>query len=218
MPLTKSQNKTGSSRPPSPILAFGLIAVTLGALFLIAFRDITTNPPAGDLIESGSVAIEGTPLPAYALPDSAIGQLAPSLLVQSQTGEQITLASDGETARVFGFFAHWCPHCQAELPVVSNLLDETDIPPGVEVIAVSTAVDPNANNYPPSAWFAAEAWTSTVLVDDERNSLASAMGVTAFPFWVVVDNNGAVTTRIAGSVEPSTLTDILQDLAQGANT
>ena len=56
------------------------------------------------------------------------------------------------------FVAHWCPHCQAEVPRIVALAEQGRLPEGVDVAAVSTAVDATAPNYPPSAWLDRVGW------------------------------------------------------------
>jgi thiol-disulfide isomerase/thioredoxin len=111
------------------------------------------------------------------------------------------------------FVAHWCSHCQVEVPAVQAWVDETGGVEGVEVVAVSTAVVPERPNYPPSAWFAAEAWSSPVLADDMEASSFIAYGGRAIPFWVFVDGGGKVFHRIEGGVDLVTLESVMNDLA-----
>ena len=50
------------------------------------------------------------------------------------------------------FLAHWCPHCQAEVPLLSPYLAGDDAPEGLQTVAVSTGVDSTRDNYPPDQW------------------------------------------------------------------
>ena len=64
-------------------------------------------------LEQGKVTILGDPIPV----DSEIGYLAPSFKAQLNTGsEPVTIDPADGTVRLIGFFAHWCPHCQREVP------------------------------------------------------------------------------------------------------
>ena len=64
-------------------------------------------------LEKGEVVILDDPIPV----DSEIGYLAPSFKAQLNTGsEPVTIDPADGTVRLIGFFAHWCPHCQREVP------------------------------------------------------------------------------------------------------
>ncbi len=147
--------------------------------------------------ETGVVEIIGEALP----PDESIGHVAPGFKAQPNTSsEMIEIKPDDGTVRLIGFFAHWCPHCQREVPRVAQWLNENGLPNGVEVVAVSTSVREGTPNYPPSEWFEAEQWPTQVLVDSSDKTIAAAYGLTGFPFWVLVDAEGIVVHRSSGEL------------------
>ena len=153
-----------------------------------------------DIPEVAPVVVQGTPLPAFTGEgaDAALGETAPVTLATSlATGEVIELAAG--QPRIIGFFAHWCPHCQAELPELTEWLDDVGLPGDTEMVAVSTVVDETRGNYPPSAWFTAEGWTDTVVVDDEAASLLQAYGFSGFPAFIAIDADGTVVDRFGGN-------------------
>jgi thiol-disulfide isomerase/thioredoxin len=61
------------------------------------------------------------------------------------------------------FVAHWCPHCQAEVPRIVALAKAGKV--SVPIVGVATGTDASAPNYPPSAWLQREGWPYPVLVD-----------------------------------------------------
>ena len=147
--------------------------------------------------ETGTVEIIGEALP----PDESVGHTAPGFKAQPNTSpEMIEIQPDDGTIRLIGFFAHWCPHCQREVPRVAQWLNENDLPNGVEVVAISTSVREGTPNYPPSEWFEAENWPTQVLVDSPEKTIAEAYGLTGFPFWVLVDGEGVVVHRSSGEL------------------
>lgn len=153
------------------------------------------------ILEVDLVALAGDPLPTFESgeDDIAIGTLAPAITATSlATGQPITLGPG--RARVIGFFAHWCPHCQAELPEVTEWLAANQLPPNTEFIAVSTAVDEGNGNYPPSAWFNEVGFSSPVLVDDANGTLLNGMGFGGFPAFVAIDATGVVVDRAGGNI------------------
>jgi thiol-disulfide isomerase/thioredoxin len=163
--------------------------------------------------ETGPIDVYGDFLTPYSDPDTGAGLAIPTVRATLLDGRSTELGPDG-TARLIGFFAHWCPHCQAEVPVVRRWLETTTFPDGFEMVAVSTAVDPSAPNYPPSEWFAREDWQAPVILDDSAGSMAAAYGLTRFPYWVVVDADGTVVSRTTGELTEAQL-DGLVELAAG---
>lgn len=143
------------------------------------------------------VAIDGTPLAP--LPDGgtdpAVGQPAPVLEGRSPAGTPVTV--DFEEPTLLAFLAHWCPHCQAELPRLVTLAEEGDLE-GVEAVVVLTGTDPAAPNFPPAAWLEREGWDGTVLLDQEDRAAASAYGLSSYPYLVLVGGDGRVIDRVAG--------------------
>lgn len=171
---------------------------------------MSTVPP--DIPEAfvgsiGPVDVLGEPLvelprdPAAA--DPAAGTPVPVLVGLGFDGDPIRIdpASGGPTAVVF--VAHWCPHCNAEIPVINELRDDGLIPAGLDVVAVSTAVDPGRPNFPPADWLADRGWTFPAMadgVDVQRQTFvaAEAYGVSGFPFVTLVDGEGNVAARWSG--------------------
>lgn len=214
------------------IIAIGLIGATVvtacggdddGATATVppAPTDVTddTTDPAGvvptiapDLPDEfldgvGPVAVVGAPLPAYPDGDDddpAIGRTAPVLVGETFDGEPVRVdaAVDGPTWVVF--LAHWCPHCNDEIPVINQLRDEGRIPDGINVVGVSTAFNPGRPNWPPGEWLDDMDWTFTAIpdgIDTEREAYIAAtdFGIGGFPFSMLVDGNGIVTARWSGS-------------------
>ncbi len=153
-----------------------------------------------EIPEIAPVIVVGSPLAQFTGEgaDPALGQTVPVTQATSlATGEVVELAAG--QPRIIGFFAHWCPHCQAELPELTAWLDDVGLPNGAEFVAVSTVVDDTRGNYPPSAWFTAEGWTETVLVDDEAATLLQAYGFSGFPAFIAIDADGTVLDRLGGN-------------------
>ena len=148
-------------------------------------------------LEKGKVTILGDPIPV----DPEIGYLAPSFEAELNDGSGLVTVDPADgTVRLIGFFAHWCPHCQREVPRVSKWLEENGVPTGIEILAVSTAVREGTPNYPPSEWFTKERWPTDVFVDNQDNDLAAAYGLSGFPYWVLIDATGTVVHRSSGEL------------------
>ncbi len=183
-------------------VALGIVAATGGD-----DGDVATSGTGGALTETAPVTVTGTPLPAapnpaagQTGPDTGIGLAAPELAGTSFDGTPVTIAPGDGTPHLVLFVAHWCPHCQREVPLVSQWIRDGKAPAGLDITAVSTGVDARRDNYPPSAWLQDEQWPTPVLADDEEATAATAYGLSAFPFFVVVDAQGRVVDRFTGEI------------------
>ena len=94
------------------------------------------------------------------------------------------------------FLAHWCPHCNAEVPRLVAWNNSGSVPDGLRVIGVSTAVAADRPNYPPSQWVVDKQWPFEVMADSTEMNAAAAYGVDGFPFFVVVGADGKVAPRM----------------------
>jgi thiol-disulfide isomerase/thioredoxin len=181
LPGTKSPSTGGSSSlPPTSSVAGGSPAVSGGA----------AKVPT----------ITGAALPHFENPnsDAAIGLAAPEVSGTDFTGKATGIKADGRP-KIVTFLAHWCPHCQATVPLVQTWVSAGGVPQGVDLVSVATGIDPNRPNYPPDAWFQREGWTVPLIVDP-TNSVASAYGLSAYPYWVFIGPDGKIVSRAVGEM------------------
>jgi thiol-disulfide isomerase/thioredoxin len=185
----------------------GVAAVALIAALALSGGE-EDAPPA-----TGTVEVTGEALPPLTGgDDQAVGMAAPALQGQDFAGAPIAIANDGRPKALI-FLAHWCPHCQAEVPLVQEWLDAEGMPTDADLYSVATSIDPSQPNYPPDAWLEEEGWTVPVLVDDEADSAATAYGLSAFPFWAFVDAEGDVVARASGELSIDQLEAFLAAIA-----
>ena len=165
--------------------------------------------------EFGDPAIEGTSLPLFpssgSVDLSATGIAAPEVFGQNFSGGDVSITNDG-SAKAIVFLAHWCPHCQAEVPRVQEWLNAGGGVDGVAMYSVSTANNSGRGNFPPSAWLEGEEWASPVIVDDQENSVLHAFGSGGFPYWVFLNADGTVAVRTAGELTIAQLDEIMNGL------
>ena len=148
--------------------------------------------------------------------DPAIGMKVPTISGQGFDGSTVTFASDGKPRLVL-FLAHWCPHCQAEVPRIVKLAKQGKLT-GVEIDAVTTNTDKTFPNYPPSKWLKREHWPFTpVLADDSKGRALAAFGGNAFPFFVLVGADGTVAARESGEIAPSDIVKVVKRLVAGTS-
>lgn len=131
--------------------------------------------------------------------DPAIGVAAPVITGQQFDGSEITIGGQSDGPTMLVFLAHWCPHCNDEIPEMNQLRDGGELPADLDVVGVSTAVAPDRENYPPSEWIVEKDWTWPVLADSESADAFIQYGGSGFPFSVILDSDGNVLGRKAGS-------------------
>lgn len=169
----------------------------------------------------GEVEIRGVALSPFVegAPDAAVGTTAPVVVGADYTGEPVTIdaAADGPTMVVV--VAHWCPHCNAEIPKLNELRDDGRVPEGVNVVAVSSGLDPERSNFPPDEWLVGADWTFPVVADglDASGTFAAstAYGTAGVPFVILIDGDGTVVERWAGERSVDELAAALDGLAGG---
>jgi cytochrome c biogenesis protein CcmG/thiol:disulfide interchange protein DsbE len=218
------RREQAASRPAwlLPALAVAVVVVIGGVALALSGNQPTdssarpslspgASSPAGD-----APTITGLSLAPFENPDGdiAVGQPAPTVVGSSFDGSPVSIGGNGRPQMLL-FLAHWCSHCQAEVPAVQAWLDAGGLPDGVDLVSVSTSTDPAAPNYPPDEWLRREGWTPPVMVDP-TGSVATAFGLPAFPFFVFVNADGTVAGRITGEVPVEDLEAIAVQLAAGS--
>jgi thiol-disulfide isomerase/thioredoxin len=216
------QPGTGPSASRWLLPAAGLVLVAVGALAFVLSQDgpgtgavaspsaaASTGPSSSAVTEAGPPVITGTSLPAFTgTPDDpAKGLAAPVVQGHDHQGNPVAIAPNGRIQMVI-FAAHWCPHCQREIPLLQDWVDGGGLPDDVDIVTVSTGIDPTAPNYPPDAWFEREGWTAPIIVDG-TNSVAKAYGLASYPYFVILDGAGDVVVRLVGEIPTADLEQVL---------
>jgi len=167
----------------------------------------------GVILDTGFVQYEaGTELTPYSpkANDPAVGQAAPVVEGQRFDGSAITIGGPTEQPTMYVFLAHWCPHCNDEIPELLELNDAGGLN-DVDVVAISTAVASDRDNFPPSQWLDDKNWAWDAMADDEQSLAIIAYGGTSFPFVVLADTDGTVLARKAGSSSAADIRTWLDD-------
>lgn len=175
--------------------------------------------------ETAAVQVSGEDLPP--LPDTggfmpgpgedaAVGFPAPTLTGQSFDESELIIDPGDGNAKMVVFLAHWCPHCQSEVPIIQEWIDSGDVPEGFDIVSVSTAVDSTRPNYSPSKWLSSAGWEPQVLLDDEAQTASISYGLTGFPYFVILDAEGNVWQRGSGEIPLSELQRMAAEVTSGA--
>src|SRR4029079_9024781 len=121
------------------------IAASLATVVVIAA--IVATVAGGDagsastkgLEQTRAVEISGQNLAPFpeSEPDAAIGQPVPTIVGHAFDGSQVTI--DPNKPPLYVVLAHWCPHCQREVPRLVRWMAGGDVPVGLQVIGISTS-------------------------------------------------------------------------------
>jgi thiol-disulfide isomerase/thioredoxin len=210
-PYASLSNRTSGHRPRTGLYIVGATLAVVAVFALVAV--LLTGGDDGEAIESvqetAAVQVSGDPLPPYPADaglladpatDPAVGRTPPTLVGEAFDGSPVTIDPGDGRAKLVIFAAHWCPHCQKEIPLIQGWIDDGSLPEDVDVYLVSTAARADQSEYPPSGWLGSIGWSETVLLDNADQSAANAYGLTGYPYLVFVDADGTVVQRASGEL------------------
>ena len=199
--MSEASTEPGKRSGPGRTVVLALVGAV--ALALVAALTLGGGEQVGDRdgLETGPVAVVGEPLPTFeeTTSNAAVGLPAPGFDATTFDGRTVKVRPGDGTGYVIAFFAHWCSHCQAEVPKLVDWIGRGGIPDGVEVVAVSTAVYLDRGNLP-RAWLAGEGWPVVAVRDDDAATVADAFGLRSFPYFVVIGSDGRVRGRLSGGL------------------
>lgn len=213
----------GTRRAPAPNPPSGLregasVAVaTLAVAGIVAalaapFGTVTPVEPQPTAVAGIQVVGDDLPRQGDEQSDPAVGAALPEMRGDNYDGEPVAITNDGRP-KIVMVVAHWCPHCQAEVPDVQAWLDDNGMPTDVDLYSISTAADAKAPNFPPDEWLEREGWSVPVIADDEDQRAATAVGINGYPFFVFVGADGLVRGRHSGELKTEDLAEFVEMLA-----
>ena len=179
-----------------------------------------TVPSTGSLpatvpaAEYQPVRVTGDALPPLpeAGTDAGIGAAAPVVNGYDFNGDAVSLdvAASGAPTMVV-FLAHWCPHCNREIPRILEWASTLGVPDGLRIVGVATGSRNDYPNWPPSAWLTDMGWKWETMADTQDGSAFAAYGGTSFPTMVLVGPDGTVKNRFSGEVEVADLDRLVRE-------
>ena len=210
---------SNSSSGRGKFIVGAIIAIVIGGAAIVAISSSgsESSTSSGNISEFSDITVTGEALPAFdsvsTATDTAIGLPAPVVSGKGFTGTEITTDGAG-TPTLLVFLAHWCPHCQREVPLLVQWEKDGKTPTGVDVIAVATGTDPANPNFPPSEWLAREEFPALwpVIADSADKKAANAFGLSGYPYFVLIDAQGNVFKRLSGEIPMDELTAIIDQM------
>ena len=205
------RESSGGRRKQLLVVLSTVILVIAVTLVIVAVTD-GGGALTPDSEQFRPVQVDGDPLEPFGgdtLGDPALGAIAPVISGASFDGSPVVIGPGSPTLVVF--LAHWCPHCQAEVPMLVEWAESLRVPFGLDVFAVATATSPDRANYPPSLWLERERFPFPVLADDASSTAAAAFGTTGFPQLVMLSPAGEVMWRYSGRTPDGLLEQLIAE-------
>lgn len=178
-------------------LAVVLVIVVLGGLVALTASgggtasseaDVTAGPARTTLLATGDE------VPAFAAP--------------AVDGGRVDWTEFAGEPAVLTVWAPWCPHCQEELPVLSQVASEF---PDVPVVTVATAIGQHPGPSPES-FMADHSIDLPTALDSTEDAISGSLGVSGFPTLLFVDADGVVHHTMTGEVAEEDLRAAMQAL------
>lgn len=215
----------GTRRFPVVVVASAVVLL-VGVLAIVVSAGDDSDPGGSDaarvssgFAETRAVEVKGAGLPPMPegsdSADSAIGKPAPVLDGAAFDGEPIRIGPDGRP-KVLVFLAHWCPHCQREVPVLVDWLAEHGKPSDVDIYGIATGSTKDRPNFPPSTWLEKEGWDLPTVADSADGTAGMSFGLSAFPFFVALDADNDVVARGSGELSTEEWEGLLDAARSGA--
>ena len=173
----------------------GVLVVGIGIFAIITSLHGTANTVIQQLHPKHGLLTAGTQAPA-------IGPLP------AADGNKYTLAQYQGSVIVLEFFATWCPNCQAETSVLTQI-QHNDATAGVQVLSVTASDDGRHSESIPQAtpismddvqWYTSTYHLNYPALLDTSLGAGNAYGVQGFPTIYIINKQGIITYAGEGQI------------------
>jgi len=184
------------------IVLGGLAAVAIVVLAVVAFMsggDDGAGPSTTAQVEGG-----GPPRTEQL----AVGEVVPAFSGPGLFGGTVAWSDYAGAPAVLSVWAPWCSHCQAELPILDEVMREF---PAVGFVTVVTSIGDQPGPAPED-FMRENDLAFPAAVDDEAGTIANALGIQGFPTLYFVSSDGTVAQAASGEVDAETLRQVVGSL------
>jgi peroxiredoxin len=152
----------------------------------------------------------------------SVGSKATDFALTTADGQHVSLSSLSGHPVVLEFFAIWCPHCQAEASVLSQI-DSAFASSGERTIAI--LANPYGKDYDTSngtdrrladrtdlTWFLDTFKVQHATLIDPNFDVVNKYGASSYPTTYIIDGGGTVRFVQSGEVPYQDLANVLSQL------
>jgi thiol-disulfide isomerase/thioredoxin len=138
-----------------------------------------------------------------------VGEKAPSFTAETVEGGSVTVGEGGARATMLVFFASWCPHCNNEAPIMSDLEGQYE-----DLQLVMVGIDNTQGDSPEKVWEFVERYDieSPTVYDP---SLGPEYRVSGYPTVYVLDRNNEVVGATSGEAPREAYEDWIEKALGG---
>jgi thiol-disulfide isomerase/thioredoxin len=183
-PLSKKRGLSWWEKAGIPIIIIVLVWIAYSVMQGGGGPPVQTTTSVST-VSSGSFA------PDFTLP--VVGTNGP-------TGGSITLSSLRGKVVLLEFMEPWCPHCQADAPILNQLHQKY---PDLTIVSVAGPWSGASEN--DLAQFEQNYGSNWVYLFDSSGSIMNMYGVTATPTFFVINKDGSVATSLQGQQDYGSL-------------
>lgn len=214
---TTSKKRKNAKSPPKPTKKNWAFPAVVAAVVVVGIAIVVVAALNKDSAPKSDVALGGGG-PGDSAPTAVVsgsmaqGQPAAQLSgVDMYSGREVSLEEMKGKPTLLTVWAHWCPHCQKELPIIQQLSKEQAA--DVNFLTLTTA----AGQQPASAQYATPATlmqTQGITIPTLRDDGAAGMkelGVSGFPTLFVIDADGNVQGKASGEMPKDQLLQFIQN-------
>lgn len=215
---TTSKKKKGAKAAPKPAKrnwAFPAIiaAVVLVGIVIVLIAALgKEDTPASDITLAGGGPGDAAPVLTVEGGPTEQGQAAPSISgVDMYTGRTVSLQEMQGKPTLLTVWAHWCPHCQKELPIIQQLSQEQAGNFNFLTVSTSAGSQPAAGQYAtPATLMKTQGITMPSLRDDGTKAM-QALGAEGFPTLLMIDADGNAVGKASGEMPKDQLLSFMQN-------
>lgn len=142
-----------------------------------------------------------------------VGREAPPLSgTNCMDGKPTSLAGTAGKPTLIVFWAHWCPHCQRELPVIERLYERHRDEWNVFTVGTAIGANPASPEFSTPAEFIETTGMTMPTILDPTGEMSAEYNLEGFPQLYFVDADGKVVEVESGELPEKAIEDEMEKL------
>lgn len=142
---------------------------------------------------------------------SAMGQLAPDIVLQDLQGQTVKLSDYRGQVVVLNFWASWCSPCKSEMPDLDQIAAELGVDQFGILLAVNMTDGSRETEAKARTYIQDNHFTMRVLLD-KGGRAADAYSINSIPTTFVIDQQGRIKAYVIGATSKEILRSYINEL------